>query len=701
MAEIELSKKALLGATGAAVWDLAETAGGGVLGLLGKPTPKELLERLRKQWAGTLPLPANHDLVRGLRTAHLAALDRVARQHAALLDQLPASDVAPQDRDFTRWLRSWLDDRLRRLLRALDFEAVTADQVQRALDDMIHPSETEGFAAQAAAARRAAEDAALEELRRESGAAVPAFFAATFREHGGWYDVYALFVNEEIKTNQRFRSILLAAELVDLKRLVSTADARILAAQAAGVQALAFRLESVERWLRDITERLTRIEDKADELLRLNRRQIELLEQEKGVPHAALRAVLGQLGADGVDNAAIPARLGKFAEDFLALRAELDRRTNAPAEVEALRRRARDALDAGDLPAAAARLAEARALLREARERMAEKEAMVLGEEAGVALLRGDYSTAVAQRQEAARLVAHNPLLERGQRLAEANTLFRWGELRGGQGHLQQAVAAYKVALALSPRGERPLEWAQSQNNLGNALLTLGERGDNAALRGAVAAYEAALEELPRERVPHDWAVTQINLGNALATLGDEGALHRAVAAYEAALEEHTRERSPLLWASTQNNLGAALTALGGRGDNAALRRAVLVFEAALAELSRDKAPLPWAMTQNNLGNALLTLGERGDAAALRRAVAAYEAALQEHTRDRAPFLRAQTTENLAWALAAMAHVTSEDVPRRAALIHAEAALEDFRSLEASGDISKLRALIAKLGGSG
>ena len=62
-----------------------------------------------------------------------------------------------------------------------------------------------------------------------------------------------------------------------------------------------------------------------------------------------------------------------------------------------------------------------------------------------------------------------------------------------------------------------PLDWAMTQNNLGNALWTLGERESGTArLEEAVAAYRAALKEWTRERVPLDWATTQNNLGNAL-----------------------------------------------------------------------------------------------------------------------------------------------------------------------------------------
>ena len=118
------------------------------------------------------------------------------------------------------------------------------------------------------------------------------------------------------------------------------------------------------------------------------------------------------------------------------------------------------------------------------------------------------------------------------------------------------------------------------------------------------------MEELTRERVPLEWAQTQNNLGNALQALGERESgtarLEEAVAAYRAALEEWTRERVPLEWAATQNNLGNALQVLGERESGTArLKEAVAAFRAALEELTRERVPLDWAMTQNNLGGAL------------------------------------------------------------------------------------------------
>ena len=86
-----------------------------------------------------------------------------------------------------------------------------------------------------------------------------------------------------------------------------------------------------------------------------------------------------------------------------------------------------------------------------------------------------------------------------------------------------------------------PLDWAETQNNLGDALEALGEQETGTRyLEEAISAYRAALEEYTRERVPLDWAETQISLGNALKVLGERetgtAQLEEAVAAFDACL---------------------------------------------------------------------------------------------------------------------------------------------------------------------
>jgi tetratricopeptide (TPR) repeat protein len=256
--------------------------------------------------------------------------------------------------------------------------------------------------------------------------------------------------------------------------------------------------------------------------------------------------------------------------------------------------------------------------------------------------------------------------------ITEANlgvALQRLGERESGTTQLELAVAAYRSALgAIAPyyavleqdtRDRVPwIPWAMTQNNLGAALQTLGEReGSTDRLDGAVAAYHAVLEEYTRDRAPLQWALTQMNLGNVLQTLGErEGStarLENAIAAYREGIEECTRERVPLDWAATENNLGVVLRRLGQRDSTTArLEEAVTAHRAALEEFTRDRAPLQWAMTENNLGIALKTLGERESGTErLEEAVAAYRVALEEYTPDGDPVQWAQTEMNLGNAL--------------------------------------------------
>ena len=159
-----------------------------------------------------------------------------------------------------------------------------------------------------------------------------------------------------------------------------------------------------------------------------------------------------------------------------------------------------------------------------------------------------------------------------------------------------------------------PLHWAMTQNNLGNALLTLGERESGTArLEEAVAAYRAALEEWTRERVPLDWAMTQNNLGSALPTLGERESgtarLEEAVVAYRAALEERTRERVPLEWARPRTISAMRFEARGARERDGAAGGGGRGLSGGAGGMDPRAGALDWAMTQNNLGIALLRSG--------------------------------------------------------------------------------------------
>jgi Tetratricopeptide repeat len=66
------------------------------------------------------------------------------------------------------------------------------------------------------------------------------------------------------------------------------------------------------------------------------------------------------------------------------------------------------------------------------------------------------------------------------------------GEREHDANLLNEAVAAFREALRERTRARAPLDWAETQDNLGNALSALGElKGGLVLLGEAVAAYQA------------------------------------------------------------------------------------------------------------------------------------------------------------------------------------------------------------------
>jgi tetratricopeptide (TPR) repeat protein len=267
--------------------------------------------------------------------------------------------------------------------------------------------------------------------------------------------------------------------------------------------------------------------------------------------------------------------------------------------------------------------------------------------DAGIAqaILTRDAGAACGYVLQKLPLEVPDPAAQFGALRAELIRWYERGDKQGLNFDLEVAIALARAALARAGDADQR---GTAQNNLGNALRTLGEReAGTERLEAAVAAYRAALEEYTRDRVPLQWAMTQMNLGNALAALGErEGGtdrLEEAVAAYRASLEEQTRDRVPLDWATTQMNLGTALQTLGEReAGTERLEAAVAAYRAALEEFTRDRVPLDWAMVQGNLANVEMALFDKtGDAAHLDRA--------EGHSQDaRAVFAAAGASQYLA-----------------------------------------------------
>ncbi len=89
------------------------------------------------------------------------------------------------------------------------------------------------------------------------------------------------------------------------------------------------------------------------------------------------------------------------------------------------------------------------------------------------------------------------------------------------------------------------------------------EQAESTSLEAAVAAFRAALKEYTPARAPLDWAMTQNNLGNALQSLGERergtARLEEAVAAFRAALKEYTPARAARLGDDPEQSQQCAL----------------------------------------------------------------------------------------------------------------------------------------------
>ncbi len=199
---------------------------------------------------------------------------------------------------------------------------------------------------------------------------------------------------------------------------------------------------------------------------------------------------------------------------------------------------------------------------------------------------------------------------------------------------LEPLREALEATLTDQYRGQEPLAWAETQNNLGNILAALGQQQSDAELfEKAIQCFKHALEEYNQEESPLDWAATQNYLGTAQQALGrqlDSAKLFGAsVDAYTNALLVWSRKETPEEWAFTMHQLGATLHAYGKilKGDRN-LEKSVVAYKNALAELDADNHAFELVAAHNNCGAVRHHLAESEDnPELLEEAIRSYETA--------------------------------------------------------------------------
>ncbi|MEP5768922.1 MAG: hypothetical protein ABJL26_11200, partial [Nisaea sp.] len=484
-------------------------------------------------------LPGQQEFIREIRKAQLNALRQVARRNDQALKQLPSHESASEEHAFSAAVQSFITARLKTLSnKSIDFDVLTGDRIQDVLDFMVHPSPDATLADLQTLARNRAEAAIIEETEADAGRALPSRLRHLIEGTGGsgWYDFFSVEVNEQLKTNERFKSVFLFAELAGIKQEVKTVGAKIDSVPDETVAKLLAAMDEREK----ASAREAGVREEA--IIELARRadlQVRDFDSALSILEDLIETAIEvrQEGARG-------SNLGDFVDDVLA--------------------RVAEKTDEGDFEAARTIADDAVVQWEREQAEQAQK---------GLVLFRTSLRQAelALDTSSVAEWLARIAELEHPGDRAAQRAAFRehWGA-HEEDGRIRGNPFALKVAVAIA---DRLLETAGTLkeksdccNLLGIALKTLGERAGGAdgvdALNRAVDTFGDALQVGTRADMPADWAMTKNNLANALSILGQRAggadgidALNRAVAAYEDALQIRTRADMPADWAITKSNL--------------------------------------------------------------------------------------------------------------------------------------------------
>ena len=247
--------------------------------------------------------------------------------------------------------------------------------------------------------------------------------------------------------------------------------------------------EQLEALIRDKTRDQGRIISLLEEKLDLNQRQVT--------------AALEILGEKDIPPERLAAKLVEIAERFKALQATAAAQPGDDPQVAALKAEAQTAIRSGEIQRAHDLLTRASEIETAALNTRAVRAAETHATLGQLELARLRYREAAKQFARAASRVPSENEEKREYLRREAGALYQQGLEFGDNDAAQSAIERYRHIVAITQRERVPLEWAETQNDLGRALWTLGERESGTArLEEAVAAFRAGLEERTRERFP-------------------------------------------------------------------------------------------------------------------------------------------------------------------------------------------------------
>jgi len=415
----------------------------------------------------------------------------------------------------------------------------------------------------------------------------------------------------------------------------------------------------------------------------------------RNVSERALRAVADRLGvrlaAGGrLDVEQLLTQIDARAADLAELQSRiivLESANNTA--ISAILGDVRTAIEAGDLELAQTLLTTARQAARQASSRALIQETEVIGVEAELLALRGDFRAAADLYAQAAETApAAETELRWRYRLGQAEALAAHGRAFFDAEAQEEALRVYQtMVLPLAPRGVRPLDWAATSRAIGRLYVEIRARTDSldalegyvTNLSGAAEVYEQqgetaelartlrdmaasvlaeqevvagfarnALSHLVQLRdiyaelsLRRDWIEVQNLICRGERMLGVQASgvaearamFNRAEIACRAALADLSQTADPLLWGEVQHNLGAVMVARASAGEANAWRQAVTILTEGANVITRERYPARWAIFQAELGAAYRAAGSAHYA----QAIAAFEAAIAQTSRERSP----------------------------------------------------------------
>ncbi len=421
---------------------------------------------------------ANHDIARAVRLAQIDALDRVLAGYASRLPVGPA-----QPNDFLAAATAFCRTQRGRVgTDPASLALPSAEPLEATIDGLLAGSPRGSLSARKEQALGSfAEDAVPAELGEGPPAiAVPDDFAAYFRDGGGaghprFLDEFANDVREAVKSNPRFRDIFLLSGIAELK------------VQGFEIGEAVIRIEAQFGIARgEIVGALDRLERGQAEHTAMLKRLLELAESsgaqqraaEQGIPEAAVRAIVLRLGGEGIDSNDLVAWLDNW---IAAASEQLAKQSNEGEAFEAAREEAWRRFRAGRIKdASAAFMDEFAREERQEAERQAERKhhrVRLLEEAIRFDELAFDAPAAVANLRLMADIEGVAGADARGAWLhAKADEFYERGRDKGINAALAITIAAHHAVLEERTRERVPLDWAATQNSLGNALWALGGR---------------------------------------------------------------------------------------------------------------------------------------------------------------------------------------------------------------------------------